>query len=121
EPSPAPAGATESFTVTGLVANRLYYFAVRTSDERTNVSALSNIPGGIPVSGVPTDTNAPAAVTNLAVTALTTNSATLTWNAPGDDGTNGTAAGYDVRYSPSPITAGNFAAAPSATGEPPPG
>jgi len=32
----------------------------------------------------------------------------LTWTAPGDDGRAGTAVGYDIRFSRSPITAANF-------------
>jgi hypothetical protein len=35
-------------------------------------------------------------------------SATVTWTAPGDDGLIGTACRYDLRYSTSPITEGNF-------------
>lgn len=46
---------------------------------------------------------------------------TLTWTAPGDDGTIGLAARYDVRYSLSPITAANFAQAIVAPGPPDPG
>ena len=38
-------------------------------------------------------------------------SATLSWTAPGDDGTTGTATQYEVRLSTSPIDAGNFASA----------
>jgi hypothetical protein len=38
-------------------------------------------------------------------------SVTLSWTAPGDDGTTGTAAQYEVRVSTSPIDAGNFASA----------
>ena len=37
------------------------------------------------------DTTAPAAVSNLAAGSPTTNSITLTWTAPGDDGSTGTA------------------------------
>ncbi|MDZ7392540.1 MAG: Ig-like domain-containing protein [candidate division KSB1 bacterium] len=62
------------------------------------------------------DNTPPAAVTNLAVSGTTANSVTLTWTAPGDDGTVGTAASYDLRYSTSPITATNFDAATQATG-----
>ena len=47
-------------------------------------------------------------------------SVTLNWTAPGDDGTVGTAAQYDVRYSTSSITNGNFASATQASGEPAP-
>ena len=41
-PAPQAAGATESFTVTGLVAGSSYYFAIKTVDEAGNWSALSN-------------------------------------------------------------------------------
>ena len=39
------------------------------------------------------------------------NSVTLTWTTPGDDSLTGTASQFDIRYSTSPITAGNFPAA----------
>ena len=35
----------------------------------------------------------------------------LTWTAPGNDGSVGEATGYDLRYSTSPINAGNFSSA----------
>lgn len=47
-------------------------------------------------------------------------SVTLRWTAPGDDGTVGTAAQYDIRYSTSAITNNNFNSATQATGEPAP-
>jgi len=50
------------------------------------------------------DTVAPAAVTDLSVIGSTTNSVTLTWTAPGDDGNYGNASQYDIRYSNSSIT-----------------
>lgn len=45
---------------------------------------------------------------------------TLVWTAPGDDGSVGTAASYEVRMSGSPITAGNWASASLITGAPNP-
>jgi len=48
------------------------------------------------------DNTPPAAVSNLAVTATTASSVSLTWTATGDDGTVGTAASYDLRRSTSP-------------------
>ena len=39
------------------------------------------------------------------------NSVTLSWTTPGDDSLTGTASQFDLRYSLSPITATNFAAA----------
>ncbi|MBI3804504.1 MAG: fibronectin type III domain-containing protein [Nitrospirae bacterium] len=51
-----------------------------------------------------TDSVAPNAVTNLAISARTPNSTTLTWTAPGDAGTGsgcpcGTVTSYNIRYS----------------------
>lgn len=43
-PLPSTAGASETFTVTGLVAGTTHYFALRTRDEAGNESPLSNIP-----------------------------------------------------------------------------
>ncbi|TFG91264.1 MAG: hypothetical protein E4H16_00035 [Candidatus Atribacteria bacterium] len=66
----------------------------------------------------PSDTTAPSQVTNLSVSNITQTSVTLNWTAPGDDGTVGTAASYDIRYSTAPITSSNWASAIQAGGEP---
>lgn len=42
-PAPALPGTPEIFTVTGLVPATIYYFAIKTADERNNWSAISNI------------------------------------------------------------------------------
>lgn len=52
--------------------------------------------------------------------AVTPNSVRLNWTAVGDDSLVGVASTYDVRYSTSPISAGNWASATQATGEPTP-
>lgn len=49
------------------------------------------------------DTTAPDAITDLTVTAPTSNSLTLQWTVPYDSSMNGVT-GYDIRYSTSPIT-----------------
>ena len=115
EPAPSVAGSTETFTVTGLSESTTYFFAIKTSDEVPNESALSNVP-----SAATADGTAPDAVTDLAIGTVTTSSVQLSWTAPGDDGATGTATSYDVRYSTSTITAGNWASATPATGEPAP-
>ncbi len=69
----------------------------------------------------PPDTTTPAAVTNLSVSNETTSSITLAWTAPGDDGNTGIATSYDIRYSTSNITSGNWASATQVSGEPAPG
>lgn len=66
------------------------------------------------------DTTAPAAVNDLALGAVTSQSVTLTWTATGDDGTVGTAEAYDLRYSQQTITSGNWGGAHTVTGEPAP-
>ncbi|HUD72355.1 MAG TPA: choice-of-anchor D domain-containing protein, partial [Dongiaceae bacterium] len=66
------------------------------------------------------DTVPPDPVEDLATAEATSNSLRLTWTATGDDGAIGTADHYDVRYSTTPIDAGNFQAAQQATGEPNP-
>ena len=43
EPIPSIAGSAESMVVSGLSANTLYYFALKTSDEVPNTSAISNV------------------------------------------------------------------------------
>ncbi len=120
EPAPTPAGTTQFFIVDGLTPARTYFFAIRTSDETNNISPLSNVATGTTPPVSPPDTNAPAAVTNLIVSAITSNTVTLTWTAPGDDGTNGTAASYDVRYRTNAITSNNWASSTLATNEPAP-
>src|SRR5439155_7084174 len=51
------------------------------------------------------------AVASAAQAQTSPTSIQVTWTAPGDDGTVGTATQYDLRYSTSAITAANFAAA----------
>jgi hypothetical protein len=66
------------------------------------------------------DSTAPAAVT-LAAGSPTEDSITLTWTAPGDDGTSDTATSYDIRYSDTgAIDETNWDLATQAVGEPMP-
>ena len=44
EPVPSVAGSSETFTVTGLNAETLYYFAIKSADEVPNTSGISNVP-----------------------------------------------------------------------------
>lgn len=119
EPSPRPAGSVDSFVVDGLYPTTAYYFALKTADVEGNWSAKSNI-ASAPTTAV-SDFVAPAAVTDLAASASTTNGVTLTWTAPGDDEVVGTAASYDIRYFTTPITDVTWASAYQAGDEPPPG
>ena len=106
-PSPLVAGTQQTMFVSGLQTLTPYWFAMRTADERGNWSAISNIVSFTSSVGDTTSPDAPA----LALGATTSLSVTLSWSATGDDGLTGPAHHYEVRWSASPITAANFAAA----------
>jgi hypothetical protein len=93
-PSPQEAKRIETFAVTGLASARSYYVAIKSYDEEHNESPLSNCPMGTTKS----ETMPPAAIMDLEASALSESEILLTWTAPGDDGTQGTASGYDIRY-----------------------
>jgi len=116
EPSPQAAGSNEQFVVTGLNESTTYYFAIMTADEVPNWSDLSNIASGI----TSTESTAPSNIADLQIENVTSGSVTLAWHAPGDDGTVGTASEYDIRYSTSPINAGNWNDAVRIDNEPTP-
>ncbi len=66
------------------------------------------------------DVTAPAAVTGLYTGNTTRIAVPLVWNAPGDDGNNGQADHYDIRYSQSEITEDNWDAVTTIDNEPDP-
>jgi hypothetical protein len=114
---PKPAGQIELYVVKGLPSAHDVYFALKTYDEASNVSRLSNCPKGT----TKTEHLPPAPVTNLAADATGDTDFLLTWTAPGDDGMlPGAASEYDIRYSIIPITEDNFATADQVAGEPTP-
>ena len=119
EPAPTMAGTPQSMIVVGLVASTTYYFALESSDGVPNTSALSNVAIGATLASAG-DGTPPASIADLVTTTKTVSSITVNWNAPGDDGAVGTATSYDLRYSTSPITEGNFASASQVSGEPAP-
>jgi len=67
------------------------------------------------------DSTPPAKVEDLTAISPTSSSIDLTWTAPGDDGTDGTASHYDIRYSTSWIEDDtNWEEANQCSGEPSP-
>ncbi len=66
------------------------------------------------------DTTPPGAVGDLQATETTSNTIFLTWTATGDDGSDGRASLYEVRYSTNPIDALNFNQATPAVAPPAP-
>jgi fibronectin type III domain protein len=115
-PVPHASGTTDSMRVRGLTPLTTYYFILKVADEVPNWSGYSNVA----VKTTTGDLTAPAAITTLALQSVTGTSITVRWNAPGDDGTTGTATSYDIRYSTTAITSSNWATATQATGEPAP-
>ena len=114
---PKPADQIEKYVVVGLPSAHDVYFALKTYDEASNESPLSNCPKGT----TKTENLPPAPVTDLAINATSDTDFLLTWTAPGDDGVlPGAASEYDVRYSMRPITAEDFASADRVTGAPTP-
>jgi hypothetical protein len=76
--------------------------------------------GAYPFGGGPgPDVTPPAAVGDLDDVLFSDTSVMLRWTATGDDGLVGQAAGYDLRWSTSPINAANFSSATRATVSPP--
>ena len=71
----------------------------------------------LPKTAIASDYSAPAAIGDLAVVGTDESSVELTWTATGDDGAAGRAAEYDLRYSTSPITEGNWSSATQMAGE----
>jgi chitodextrinase len=117
-PTPAAAGTQQTTTVTGLQPNTTYYFALKTADDASNWSGISNVVSRTTPQAPDVTRPAPIAV-NIASVADTT--VTLGWTAVGDDSLTGTASSYDLRYSTAPITAANWAGATQVSGEPTPG
>jgi hypothetical protein len=117
EPPPAISGIDESFEVTNLTPATLYFFAIKTRDDASNWSGVSNVLSVTTLSNV----DPPAAVTDLAVTLVTTARLSVSWTAPGNDGTVGTASEYDIRYALSEVTEDTWDAAIAVDGEPVPG
>jgi subtilisin family serine protease len=68
----------------------------------------------------PEDITPPSSITNLSVSATGTNYVKLSWSAPGDDGNSGNALSYDLRYSTTNVTSGNWNNATQVIGEPNP-
>jgi hypothetical protein len=115
-PTPLPGGSFQSTTVTGLNSGTTYFFAIKTADEVPNWSAVSNVS----TLATSNDVTQPNTVNSLNAVLPTLSSLTLVWLAPGDDGTDGTADSYDIRYSTAPITEANWSAATRVSNEPNP-
>jgi hypothetical protein len=70
--------------------------------------------------GITPDSTPPIAIENLSATNVSSTSITISWTSPGDDGSLGTAAKYDIRYSTEPIGDSNWSATIPLNNEPSP-
>ncbi|MFD0715407.1 fibronectin type III domain-containing protein [Paenibacillus sp. GCM10027626] len=103
-PAPALAGTAQSMTVTGLSPATTYYFALRAKDGAGNEADLSNVASV--TTATTNDTIPPAAIKTLKAVSWTSDSVTLAWTAPGDDGMTGQASSYEIRYGDKTIVDG---------------
>lgn len=104
-PVPQPAGAPETFLVTGLDAQTHYYAAVRAVDNYNNPGPVSNI-AEAETEATP-DTTPPAQVTDLSAQA-SGESILLQWTSTGDDGNTGTAYACRIAQANQPIDGDNW-------------
>ncbi len=95
-PSPATPGNTESYSLTGLTPDTAYHLALRTSDSAGNWSGISNSIAA--TTAAPPDETPPGAISDLAAEEASSTAIRLTWTAPGNDGSEGTADRYEIRY-----------------------
>jgi hypothetical protein len=105
---PEISGSQQSFIVSGLSGGLTYYFAIKIVDEAGNASPVSNV---VDAYTDEADNIAPAPVTDLEIINVRPISIELNWTASGDDGNEGTATSYDLRYSLSPINDDNWESA----------
>lgn len=106
-------------TLTNLSEDTEYHYRIKVKDASGNITftkdrtfSTLDTPGA--------DNTDPAKVNDLKADKQTQTSVRLTWKSPGDDGDDGAAMSYDIRYSTNPITATNWNTATQVTGEPTP-
>lgn len=79
-----------------ITTNGTHHVQYRCQDNAGNYSPIHLVT-------VITDIYTPSTITDLAVNTQTYNTVTLQWTAPGNDGSSGRAASYDIRYATTPI------------------
>jgi hypothetical protein len=97
--TPLAGGSTEHVRVTGLSPGWTTHLALRTRDNASRWSEISNVIVLTPTG----DAVPPGTITDLEVVETGTRTATLRWTAPGNDGDEGRVDGYEVRYAASHI------------------
>ncbi len=114
-PRPAKSGKGERVSVSGLVPNTKYYFAMKVIDASGNVSPVSNV-----AEAYTPDTEIPSTISSLRAEKVERASILLTWMSPGDDGRQDSPARYDIRYSTRPLSESSWSEAKQAKNPPEP-
>ena len=112
--SPKEPGETETFVIAGLSLGNTYYFAIKSRDDLGSISPIDTKTASFNQANamVATDDTPPAAITDLVAEPGGYERIDLSWTAPGDDGWQGTATKYIIKYATYEINAGNFEAVP---------
>lgn len=97
-----------SFDLKKAPLNGILYFAVKSFNEHSNISPLSNVATLTVGDG---DLVFPERVSDLRFKSGTEDTATLEWTVPGDDNNSGTASAYQFRLSNHSLTADNWSQA----------
>ena len=102
--TPSISGTEETYIFdNGPIALDLF-FAIKTKDENSNESGLSNVVSG----QILGDITSPSEITNLTISNVTYESFMLSWTAVGDDGLSGVASGYTIKIHTEEITKQNW-------------
>lgn len=105
-PAPLEAGTEQSIELADLEGNVDYYFAIKTSDESQNISDMSNVVHAI----LEMDSTPPAQIQDLYVVEGSASNGTIQirFSATGDNGTEGQADHYIIKYGYSQISEANW-------------
>jgi len=110
--SPKEPGETETFVIGGLSPGKRYYFALKSRDDVGSISPIDTKTASLNQANAVAASIAPAAITDLAGEPGGYDRIDLSWTASGDDGWQGMATTYIIKYATYEINAGNFEAVP---------
>ncbi|MFH1700169.1 MAG: hypothetical protein ABIE07_06240 [Candidatus Zixiibacteriota bacterium] len=100
-PAPRISGSNESYTMTGLPSDIVYYFAIKARDDAANISMISDIDSAYWES---LDGISPGKISNFQIDSIYQGTVWISWIATGDDAYVGTATTYYLRYSTDSMT-----------------
>jgi len=100
---PRQSGSGESITLDQLAPNKRYYVAIKATDHAKETSQLSNI-----AIAYTTDTDSPAAITDLSISRSELDAVTVIWTVVEDDAIHDVPASYEIRYATEPLSETNW-------------